>query len=275
MFLIYINDLPLAVTSSKLLLFADDAKCYKTIHDLPDIHSLQLDLDSLTNWSHTNHLFFKTSKCNFKPNSGTLDEDPYRIDNCEVSKKVSHRDLGIIFSANMSWSCHYEHIVSKAYRALGLLRRSFKCSNSITTKKALYLYIVRSCLLYCSPLWRPHQVQHVMLLERVQRRASKFILNDYSIDYKSRLIKLNLLPLMHIYELTDILFFIKSIKTSNNSFDITEFISFSSDHSVQSFATGFPSTTLPLIHIFLDYLDFGTLFPSLTFPSHMIQSKGN
>ena len=234
LFLIYINDLPLAVTSSKLLLFADDAKCYKTIHNLPDIHSLQLDLDSLTNWSHTNHIFFKTSKCNsirFKPNSGALDEDPYRIDNCEVSKKVSHRDLGIIFSANMSWSCHYEHIVSKAYRALGLLRHSFKCSNSITTKKALYLYIVRSYLLYCSPLWRPHQVQHVMLLERVQRRASKFILNDYSIDYKSRLIKLNLLPLMYIYELTDILFFIKSIKTSNNSFDITEFISFSSSNT--------------------------------------------
>ena len=92
LFLIYINDLPLAVTSSKLLLFADDAKCYKTIHNLPDIHSLQLDLDSLTNWSHTNHLFFKTSKCNFirfKPNSGALDEDPYRIDNCEVSKSFS------------------------------------------------------------------------------------------------------------------------------------------------------------------------------------------
>ena len=202
LFLIYINDLPSAVTSSKLLLFADDAKCYKTVHNLPDIHSLQLDLDSLTNWSHTNHLFFKTSKCNsirFKPNSGALDKDPYRIDNCEASKKISHRDLGIIFSANMSWSCHYEHIVSKAYRALGLLRRSFKCSNSVTTKKALYLYIVRSCLLYCSLLWRPHQVRHVMLLERVQRRASKFILNDYSIDYKSRLIKLNFLPLMYIY----------------------------------------------------------------------------
>ena len=83
---------------------------------------------------------------------------------------------------------------------------------------------------------------------------------------------------MYIYEITDILFFIKSIKTSNNSFDITEFISFHlqiPDYSVQSFATGFPSTTLPSIHIFLDYLDFGTLFPSLTFPSHMIQSKGN
>ena len=34
LFLIYINDLPPAVTSSKVLLFADDAKCYKTIHNL-------------------------------------------------------------------------------------------------------------------------------------------------------------------------------------------------------------------------------------------------
>ena len=65
LFLIYYyNDLPAAVTSSKVLLFADDAKCYKTIHNLSDIHLLQLDLDSLTNWSHTNHLLFKAAKCN-------------------------------------------------------------------------------------------------------------------------------------------------------------------------------------------------------------------
>ena len=49
LFLIYINDLPPVVTSSKILLFADDAKCYKTVHNLSDIHLLQLNLDSLTN----------------------------------------------------------------------------------------------------------------------------------------------------------------------------------------------------------------------------------
>ena len=232
LFLIYINDLPPAVTSSKLLLFADDAKCYKTIHNLSDCNSLQLDLDSLTSWSHTNHLFFKASKCisiRFKPNTETFEGDPYSIDGCEVSKKVSHRDLGIIFSTDMSWSCHYDHVIAKAYRARGLLRRSFKCTNSVMTKKVLYLHIVRSCLLYCSPLWRPHQIQHITLLERVQRRASKYILNDYTTDHKTRLIRLNLLPLMYIYELTDILFFVKSIQTPSNSFNITdpELLSFS------------------------------------------------
>ena len=39
-------------------------------------------------------------------------------------------------------------------------------------------------------------------------------------DYKSCLIKLQLLPLMYVYELSDILFFIKSVKSPNNSFDV-------------------------------------------------------
>ncbi len=58
-------------------------------------------------------------------------------------------------------------------------------------------------------------------LETIQRRATKFILNDYSSDYKSRLTKLNMLPLMMTLELNDIIFFLKSISSGgNNSFDI-------------------------------------------------------
>ena len=138
LFLIYINDLPPAVASSKVQLFADDAKCYKIIHNSSDIPLLQLDLDSLTNWSHINHLFFKAAKCNsirFKPISGVLEGGPYSIDGCKVSKNVSHRNLGITFSADTSWHCHDEFIVGKAYKVLGLLQRTFKCSNSILTKK--------------------------------------------------------------------------------------------------------------------------------------------
>ena len=46
----------------------------------------------------------------------------------------------------------------------------------------------------------------VLLLECVQRHANKCILNDYTSSYKSRLTKLNLLPLMYIYELHDLIF---------------------------------------------------------------------
>ena len=50
-------------------------------------------------------------------------------------------------------------------------------------------------------------MKDILTIEKIQRRATKFILNDFSSDYKSRLISLGLLPLMFLYELFDILFF--------------------------------------------------------------------
>ena len=55
-------------------------------------------------------------------------------------------------------------------------------------------------------------MKDILTIEKIQRRATKFILNDFSSDYKSRLISLGLLPLMFIYELFDILFFLKCLK---------------------------------------------------------------
>ena len=66
----------------------------------------------------------------------------------------------------------------------------------------------------------------ILILERVQRRATKYILNDFVSSYKSRHITLHLLPLMYLYELNDIMFLIMSLKSPSHSFKI--FISFSS-----------------------------------------------
>ena len=46
-------------------------------------------------------------------------------------------------------------------------------------------------------------------------------------DYKHRLLNLHILPLMYIYELNDIMFFVKSYKKPSPHFDIRNFITFS------------------------------------------------
>ena len=51
LFLIYINDLPDVVMSSKVLLFADDVKCFKSISDYSDSGCLQDDISRLATWS--------------------------------------------------------------------------------------------------------------------------------------------------------------------------------------------------------------------------------
>ena len=64
------------------------------------------------------------------------------------------------------------------------------------------------------------------MIEQLQRRVTKFILNDYELDYYDHLLKLNLLPIMYTYELTDIVFAIKSLKAPNSNFEISKFLSF-------------------------------------------------
>ena len=44
------------------LFFADDTKCLKAISNPTHIHSLQEDLDSLSNWSHINVILLIESK---------------------------------------------------------------------------------------------------------------------------------------------------------------------------------------------------------------------
>ena len=63
----------------------------------------------------------------------------------------------------------------------------------------------------------------------VQRRGTKFNLNDFTADYKTHLLSLNLLPLAMLYELNDILFFIKSLKKPTAAFHILDYVSFCSN----------------------------------------------
>ncbi len=96
------------------------------------------------------------------------------------------------------------------------------------SKKVLYVSLVRSKLLYCSPIWHPRFLKDIKSFESVQRRATKFIPNDYRSDYKSRLPRLNLLPLMMHFKVNDVLFFIKKLKVPSPSFNVTDYIHFCS-----------------------------------------------
>ena len=111
---------------------------------------------------------------------------------------------------------------------LGLVRCSFSSGLDTQAKKNLYITLVRSQLSYG---WRPHLVKDFVMLETIQRRATKFILNDYHSDYKQRLLTLKLLPHVMQLELIDIMFFIRCLKTPADtitSFLLHSYVHFSS-----------------------------------------------
>ena len=75
-------------------------------------------------------------------------------------------------------------------------------------------------------IWKPYFIKHIQQLEQVQRRATKYILNDFTSDYKSRLIQTQLLPLTYILDLNDVMFFIKSLRNHHDGFIINNYIKF-------------------------------------------------
>ena len=116
----------------------------------------------------------------------------YSINGNLLSESTTYKDLGVNI---LSWRHHYDMIILKAYKSLGLLQEFSLCPG-----KKISLH-VRANLLYYSPLWSPYLLKDIDSPERVQGQATKFIPTDYIFDYKTRLMQLGMLPLMCIYEL--------------------------------------------------------------------------
>ena len=176
LFILYINDFPSLLKELLPFLFADDTKCIHTAKTAEDFNIIQEDLNIASNWSVLHNLSFNCSRCavlHFWCNNNSTAQ--YFLNNNNIESTELIKDLGIMISTDLSWSAHCNMVVSRAYKQLGLIRRSFT-TNCTLTKKQLYISLVRSQLMYCSQIWRPNLVQDIQLLERVQRRATKYIL---------------------------------------------------------------------------------------------------
>ena len=62
--------------------------------------------------------------------------------------------------------------------------------DTVSEKRAFYLSLVLSQIVYCSEIWRPCLIKDIERLEKVQHQATKFILNDYKMAYRENLIQL-------------------------------------------------------------------------------------
>ena len=235
LFIVYINDLPTNPICHTAK-FADDTRCSKEITSPEtDCPLLQSHINDIRNWSLTSHLLLHESKTCFvrfcRHPVSEYDCDLYHLDGSPIQAKNTNKDPGVIFCSNLSWSKHTEYITSKAYRILFLIQRTFSITSPTLTKKKLYQSLVLPILTYCSPVWRPFLLQDITALEKVQRRATKYIVNDSSLNYKDRLMKLNMLPLMYLLEIADIMFAVSSVKSPVST---SIYITFSSSNTRSS-----------------------------------------
>ena len=67
---------------------------------------------------------------------------------------------------------------AKASQSLGFIRRNLRHCNA-SFKETAYISLVRSVLEYSSTVWDPHYGQDIKQIEMIQRRAARFVKNDY------------------------------------------------------------------------------------------------
>ena len=125
------------------------------------------------------------------------------------------------------WNSHINSITAKANKLLGLLKRTCPLLTDVKVRRTLYLTIVKSQVSYATEIWSPSLKSLKAKIERVQRRATRWILRvkPGKVSYKDRLLKLNLLPLAYDREIKDLLFFYKALH-GDIDLDVKNFVNF-------------------------------------------------
>ena len=228
LFLFYINDMVDTVSpESTLALFADDSKVYRRIRSVHDCVQLQADLNNLVTWSNKWKLNFNIKKCKILSinNTNPFLLHNYTLSNIPLERVTKIKDLGLTFNTNLTWDDHLNTKIAKSDKMLGLIKRTVGYRCPLKTKLLLYNALVKTSLSYGSVIWSYGSKKYLKAVEAVQRRATKYITHDYTSDYKTRLIKCNLLPLSFSKEVNDICFLYKCIHLFYN-IDIRHILSF-------------------------------------------------
>ena len=205
LFLIYINDLPKCV-ECPVCLFADDSKIYCRVPnsnnpkpELQNAHSkLQKDLNELHTWANKWKMSFNTSKCRVMHLGYGNTKHEYTLNGEVLQETTEEKDLGILIDNELTFSKHIRGIVAKANRMLGLIRISFESleeNENVKMFSSLYNTLIRPLLEYCVQAWSPRHKKDILLLENVQRRATKLVRQYKDLPYEERLKRLNLTKL--------------------------------------------------------------------------------
>lgn len=177
LFLLYINDLPTVIKSSKIKLFADDVLLYHRICGPCDSGELQADLSAVVEWASTWQMSLNISKCEACSISRTQNgrqQTKYFIGNNPVKTVEEFKYLGVTITDKLSFHTHISNIAAKGLKTLSMLRRTLRGA-SRDTKTLAYFTLCRPILEYASCVWAPEMKLYQHSIERIQRKAFRWI----------------------------------------------------------------------------------------------------
>lgn len=271
LFSVFINDMPLAISSPKVEtdLFADDATLHTADKDITAISSeLQRALYEVSEWCSVNDMVINPNKTEsmvittrqkhqLKPLLLNI-----TVDGIPVQQVTKHRLLGVTVDNCLSWQNHIEVTCKILSRHLYVLSQLRHITDEYT-RKIFYEAHIKSHIDYASTLWDGCCDNLFKKLRSLYRRSAKLINPDPSLTTDQKLTSLEMLPLKEHLSLNKSIFMYKFFSGSLPSYlnDLLPKIK----HS--SYATSRCALTLPLPRIDLAKTSLcysgGTLWQSL------------
>ena len=244
LFLIYVNDLPAALSSLTPVMFADDTNLIirgKSLTDL--VRTLNSDLETLSDYFKANKLKLnvdKTKMVCFRKKNHDFEEQQLLVtlNGIHLKCENSATFLGITLQENLSWENHCNNVANKMARNAGILNRVKKLL-PLPSLCTLYNSLIFPHFAYGLEVWGACQPKHLKRIATIQKKSVRAISNAHWLSHtEPRMKKLNILKVNDQHYLQCLSLIYDMIK--NNSPDL---YNLSQDQNLHSHYHTLRSTT--------------------------------
>ena len=183
LFNIFINDLPLSITSTDVTcdLFADDCSLITAATDMNCINiKLQDSLTEILAWCTDNQMVLNPEKTKCMVVTTRQKHQLKKLllnlvlNNHTIEQVTEHRHLGVIIDDRLSWEKHINTLSKSVAKNVYLLSRL----SHVTSYEACFFFFhahVMSLVNYSSNLWDNCDDVHLIKLHSIHKRALKLI----------------------------------------------------------------------------------------------------
>lgn len=192
LFSLFINDLPTVLTTSDIMLYADDSSPYQSAKSARLVSdNLQHDLVNIEKWIEKNRLVLNAgkSKCiliGSRQRIKTAQPLNLKMKDTSITQLACVKLLGIQIDETLSWKPHCETLLKNCSKALGLLYR-FSKYMPIKVLKQVAEALILSKLSYCCTVWGSALNQDSLnYLQKLQNKVARLILG-HRVDEISRI----------------------------------------------------------------------------------------
>ena len=156
LFILYVNDLPCVVKSSKVMQYTDDTTLLLVSGNIGELNEgLTLGVEEVAKWAKRNKLKLNVKKqmlvLSSKRRRSELDGLDVRLDG-QLPRSSKVKCLGVMIDEELSWHKHIDHIRRICFLAPSTLRR-YKDVMPAGMCRRFFMALIISHIGYCSLLW--------------------------------------------------------------------------------------------------------------------------